>query len=225
LITIGTVPNIIRPFDRGTALGRDDLREVGGEFREKRLSLGLSQAFVANACRISRSRYAWIEAGRIDSLTIVELHQIASVLGLDVSLRIFPGGAPLRDSAQVGRLGRLLSLVQPPLVVRTEVPLPVATGRWEQRAWDAVISGHGERTAVELEMRLRDLQATERRATLKRRDDPTDHFLLVVAATRGNRGVLAEVPGAFPDLSRLRLADVRRALEAGVHPPTGLVLL
>lgn len=81
------------------------------------------------------------------------------------------------------------------------------------------------RTAVELEMRLRDGQAAERRINLKRRDDPTDRFLLLVADTRTNRRVLAEHPDLFLELERVRLPVVIRALEAGEHPPTGLVMI
>ena len=88
-----------------------------------------------------------------------------------------------------------------------------------------MLYGSNERTAIELEMRLGDVQALRRRHDLKRRDDPTEHFLLVVAATRHNRRVLAEFASLFDDLPRLRPSAVRQALESGRHPPTGLVLL
>ncbi len=74
-------------------------------------------------------------------------------------------------------------------------------------------------------MRLRDGQAAERRINLKRRDDPTDQFLLLVADTRTNRRVLAEYPDLFADLPRLRQSNVIAALQAGRHPPTGLALV
>ena len=93
------------------------------------------------------------------------------------------------------------------------------------RAWDGMLFGRGERTALELEMRLYDAQAVERRVELKRRDDPTEHFLLLIAATRTNRRVLAAFPGLFVDLPRLKLAAIRAALAAGRHPGTGMVLV
>jgi hypothetical protein len=114
---------------------------------------------------------------------------------------------------------------RPPLTWRVEVPLPPAPERWERRAWDAVIFGSSERTAIELEMRLRDVQAMRRRHELKRRDDPTEHFLLLVADTRHNRRVLAEFEDLFADLARLRPSIVRTALNAGRHPSTGLLLV
>ena len=47
-------------------------------------------------------------------------------------------------------------------------------------------------------------------------------FVLLVAATKHNRRVLAGNPGLFPDLPRLRPSAVLRPLEVGRHPPTGL---
>jgi hypothetical protein len=105
------------------------------------------------------------------------------------------------------------------------VPLPATGERWERRAWDAVIFGEGKRTAIELEMHLRDVQAVRRRHELKRRDDPTDSFVLLLADTRHNRRLIAEFADVFSDLPRLRPGVVRALLEAGRHPPTGLLLI
>jgi hypothetical protein len=74
-------------------------------------------------------------------------------------------------------------------------------------------------------MRLRDVQALLRRIALKRRDDPTQGFLLLIADTRGNRRILAEFAALFVDLPRLRPTIVRAALAAGHHPGTGIVLV
>ena len=158
-------------------------------------------------------------------MTIVEFDRIAVVLGLSPSVRVYPGGPPVRDAAHAVRLDRLLGLARPPLSWRAEVPLPRVGGQPEQRAWDAMLFGRGERTAVELEMRLRDVQATRRRHELKRRDDPTEHFLLLIADTRTNRRVIAEFPDLFEGLPRLRPTTVRVVLGAGRHPPTGRLLV
>jgi hypothetical protein len=97
--------------------------------------------------------------------------------------------------------------------------------RVDHRAWDAMVFGDSRRTAVELEMRIRDAQAVERRIGLKRRDDPPDGFMLLVADTRANRHLLTELPGLFAELPRLRTATVLRLLEVGRHPPSGIVLI
>jgi transcriptional regulator with XRE-family HTH domain len=210
-----------------TAARRTDrqLLEIGDEFLERRLESALSQDAVAIACRMSRNHYRHLEAGDLRTATVEELNRVAAVLGLELALRAFPGGGSLRDAAQGRRLSEFLVAARAPLYARLEVPLPRAEGHWERRAWDAVLFGHGERTTVELEMRLRDLQAMRRRHELKRRDDPSEHFLMLIADTRHNRRVLAEFEGLFADLPKLRPSAVRAALQAGRHPPTGLLLL
>lgn len=189
------------------------------------MSLGESQAFVALAARVSRPRYSRIESGLVTTLSVLELNRIASVLGLDASIRLFPGGVAMRDAGHAGKLTAFLQHARAPLRSKVEVPLPHAADRFERRAWDAMLFGDGLRTAIELEMRLRDVQATRRRHELKRRDDRTERFVLLVANTKHNSGVLQAFPELFEDLPRLRPHVVRRALEAGEHPPTGLLLV
>jgi transcriptional regulator with XRE-family HTH domain len=204
-------------------MGQRALFALGSEFETARRGGGLSQEHVAAASRVSRPRYSKIENGRMSTLRVVEVARIASVLGLAPSFRVFPAGPPIRDAGQARRLAGVLSNASPPLKARTEVPLPALPDHQELRSWDAIIDGRGERTAIELEMRIHDAQAVERRVALKRRDDPTRHFLLLIADTRHNRRVLAELPGLFADLARLPRAVTIRALQAGRHPGTGLV--
>jgi len=199
--------------------------DLASEFRQARLALGQSQAHVATTARMSRGRYAQIERGRAANLTLVELDRVAVVLGLSPSIRVFPSGAPVRDVASATRLQTFTKQVRRPLTYRVEVAPPRFDDRPEYRAWDAVLFGHRERTACELEMRLRDVQAVRRRIELKRRDDPTEHFLLLIADTRTNRRVLAEFETLFRDLPRLRPSTVWSALEAGRHPRTGILLI
>lgn len=219
------MPSASRAFDRGTRLADRQRHEVGEEFRERRVRLNQSQEQVAEACHVSRVHYGQVENGRVPKLSIVEVNRIAAVLGLTPSLRLYPSGAPVRDAGQAKRLLRFLAAVAAPLSYRLEVPLPRVEDRLEQRAWDAVLFGGGARTAIELEMRLRDIQAVLRRIDLKRRDDPTESLLLLVADTRLNRRVVAEFAGLLLDLPRLKPSVVKAALEAGKHPPTGLVLV
>jgi len=180
---------------------------------------------VAESTAISRPRLTRIEAGAVHTLGVLELARIASVLGLDSVVRLYPGGTPLRDAGQARRLARLLHHVRKPLTYRVEVALPGGVDQRDQRAWDAVLFGSGQRTAIELETHLRDVQAVRRRHELKRRDDPADHFLLLMADTRHNRRVVAEFAELFSDLPRLRPTAVDAALEAGRHPPTGLLFV
>ena len=198
---------------------------LGEELRQKRLDAGLTQAEVAAATGLARCSYVRIEGGTRAATSLEDVLVVAAVLGLDLSTRLFPGAEPLRDAGQARKLARLIEAVAAPLEIRTEVPLPRTAERPELRAWDAMISGSNRRTAIEVEMRLGDAQAVERRHALKRRDDPVDGFLLVVAASRHNRRVLLEHDTLFPDLPRLDPRTVLSAVRAGRHPPPGLVLL
>lgn len=219
------MPASTRTIDRAAHLTDRHLREIGDEFRERRLSLSLSQDHVARAARISRNYYGQIERGRAKRVEVAELDRLAAVLGLVVSMRVYPSGPPVRDAGHAGQLRSILVDARPPLNYRLEVTLPRIDGHPEWRAWDAMLFGGGKRTAVELEMRLRDVQALRRRIDLKRRDDPTEHFLLLIADTRLNRRVLAEFEALFADLPRLRPSLVRAELAEGRLPPTGLLLV
>lgn len=199
---------------------------LGQEFRDKRSALGLSQQQIASAVNIGRATYTRIEAGRMRNLSIKLASQIASVSGLDLVVRTYPGATPLRDAAHAERLSRVMANVRPPLSYALEAPLPKQPGQpFEQRAWDAMVSGSGKRTGFEMEMRVRDGQALERRIALKRRDDPVDGVVLLLADTNANRRLLRDNPLLFPDLARLRLAALTRMLRDGQHPPGSVVFV
>jgi transcriptional regulator with XRE-family HTH domain len=209
---------------RAAGRARRILAELASEIREARLAAGFSQCVLGGLVGMSGDKIWQIEHERLPSLSISDACQIGAVLGLDFAARVFPNGAHIRDASQSRRLVRLLANVGSPLRYRTDVALPAADNRFELRAWDALVSGCGERTGIELESRLGDVQSVVRRHHLKRRDDPVDHFLFVVADTKHNRRVLAEFQDLMPDLPRLRTATVLRLLASGCHPPTGIVL-
>jgi transcriptional regulator with XRE-family HTH domain len=219
------MPSAMRLQEEARRRTRRQLDDIGSELLEGRLTLNLSQQLLAEACGMSRKHYGQIERGSNSSLTIAELNRIAAVLGLMPSIRVYPGGVSVRDVASATRLQRFLAEVRHPLTFRLEVALPVVEGRLERRAWDAVVYRDRERCAVELEMRLRDVQQLRRRFDLKRRDDPTESFLLLIADTRHNRRVLAAFDALFADLPRLRPSQVRTALAEGRLPPTGILLI
>jgi len=214
-----------RSRDRGTLRGQHWLTVLAKEFRDARLSLGLSQQHVADAAGIARSVYSLVERAKFAKLPVMIAARIAAVLGLDLYVALYPGARTTRDAASAAKLATLLGRVGAPLQHRTEVPLARTSGRPEQRSWDGMVFGAGERTGIELEMRLYDVQAQRRRHNLKRQDDPVDYFLLVIADTRHNRAVLRAYPELFADLPRLRTVNVFKALGAGKHPGTGLILL
>lgn len=205
---------------------RHQLLEFGSEVLEARVTAGVSQDRLGLSVGMSGTKIGLIEHGRLLSLTIADSAQLSAVLGLDLSVRVFPAGSPIRDAGQAKRLSTVLENVGSPLTYRTDVPLPQRPDQpTEMRAWDAMVYGHGARTGMELEARLRDVQRMTRRHAMKRRDDPVDNFLLIVADTPANRRVLREYADLLVDLPRLRTANVLRLLRAGIHPPTGLIVV
>src|SRR5687767_7287182 len=142
------MPSAERLYDRGTYLGERRLRDVGEEFKHRRLILGLSQKTVAQAARMERADYSRAERGKLPRLSVVSAARIGAVLGLDLWVKVFPGARSVRDAGQAKGLATVLRSVGVPLTARTEVVLPANPDRFEQRAWDAQITGNGERTSV-----------------------------------------------------------------------------
>lgn len=210
---------------RGSKRARRILGELASEIREARLHAGISQAEAGRRAGLSADKVWKVEHEALKTLAFSDACRLAAVLGLDVSVRLYPNGAPIRDAGQTSRLMKLLVNVAQPLNYRTDAPLPAKESAVELRASDALITGSNERTGLELESRLTDLQATIRRQNLKRRDDPVDHFLMVIADTRHNRRVVDDYAELLAGLPRLDTADVINLLAMGRHPPTGWMLL
>ena len=210
-----------RRIDRGRRRARQGLATIGEEFREARLSGGLSQEQVADAVGISQGELSRIERGAAPWVTFETLATIAAVLGLDLPLRTFPCASPIRDAAQLQLLAKLRALLPEDLTWRTEVPLPIER---DLRAWDAVVGGPGWRVPVDAETRLRDVQALARREALKRRDDGAETTILLVADTRHNRQVLrlakSDLANDFPIAGTVLLAALSRG-----ERPTGSGIL
>ena len=196
---------------------------IGEELREARLSAGLSQRQVGASAGISRTEVGRIERAAATRVPFEALSILGAVLGLDISMRAYPDGEPIRDAAQIALLARLRAVLHPTLTWRTEVPLEIPG---DLRAWDAEIGGPGWRIPIDAESRLRDVQACTRRVALKQRDDHREAAILLVADTRHNRGILRlagpELRGAFPLPGR----RVLRALTNGLRPgASGIILL
>ncbi|MEO6349653.1 MAG: helix-turn-helix transcriptional regulator [Candidatus Limnocylindrales bacterium] len=134
---------------RGAARARSILADFGSSVRHARLDTGWSQDEVGRRLRMSGDKVWQIEHERLPSLSIADACQMAAVLGLDLSCRLYPSDVPVRDAAQAPRLVKLLANVGNLLRYVTDAPLPPREGIPERRAWDALIAGAGERTGVE----------------------------------------------------------------------------
>ncbi len=211
-----------RPVDRGSRCSRRILINSGTEIRNARVASGLSLEEVGRAVKLSYSQVGRIERAEHPSVSIVQLARIGSVVGLDLNVRFYANGSPLRDAVHLALLERFRAHLSPELTFRTEVPLP---GPGEQRAWDGMVFGVGDPAGVEAETRLSDVQALERRIALKVRDGGVSRVILIVAATRGNRLAIREAAPsleiAFPVPGRVAL----RALAEGRDPGGSAIVL
>lgn len=193
---------------------------IARELRLARTGAGLSQRQVAAAAHVSHATVSRAERARSATLGLPVLGRIATAVGLDLSVRLYPAGDPIRDVGHARLLAALRVRLHSDLGWRTEVPLPIAGDR---RAWDAVIRGPGWTVGVEAETRIRDLQAVVRKVGLKVRDGDLDHVVLLVADTRGNRAALRAGSTELTAFDRPP-REVLRALAAG-RAPGGDVLL
>lgn len=198
-----------RRLDRARATSRRLIASAISEIKAARVRAGVSQQDLGRAVGMSASQVGRLERGQLHDVSIEKVCRLSAGVGLDASLRFYPGGDPVRDIGQVRLLGRMRGRVAPAVRWRTEVSLPI---RDDLRAWDAVVDGTGCVDSVEAETRLHDVQATERRILHKHRDDGSvRHVFLLVADTRANRAVLAVaregLRGNFP-------LDTREALAA-----------
>ncbi len=205
---------------------RAALLRLGEDHRNARVAAGLSLRDSAAASGSSRSQLCRFERGEIDRASITEMGAWFAVLGLDLAIRTFPAGDPIRDRAQLALLERLRGRLHPSLRWRTEVPLPI---QGDLRAGDAEVRGRQPapwRARIEAETKIADGQALERRLTLKLRDDPGGHLILLVSDTRANRAALRAMGIGLRELLPLTTRQILTGLAAGQDPGgSGLVIL
>jgi transcriptional regulator with XRE-family HTH domain len=206
----------------GRLHGQEVVALVAREFRIARLDRGLSQRAVAAAVGIDRSSISRIERGRAEDLSLVTAAELLAAVGLELSVRTYPAGPPLRDAAHADLLRRFRARLHRSLDWATEVPLPIPG---DLRAWDAMVTGDRWRCGIEAETRPRDGQALERRIALKQRDGGVDFVILLLLDSRHNRAFVRE----HADLLHARFPVAgARALEllgAGVAPGGNAVVL
>jgi hypothetical protein len=177
---------------------------------------------VAAALGISGAHVSRIERALAPQVSLAVLVSFATMVGLDLVVKSYPGPSALRDTPQLTMVEDFRMLLHASLRWAVEVPLPI-TG--DQRAWDGLISGTGWRYGVEFESLPRDAQALVRRLNLKQRDGEVNGVILVLRDTRRvrmfRREAAAELQAAFPVPGSAAL----RALQAGRDPGGSAVIL
>ncbi len=210
------------PRERGLARAARLRGQLVREWRDLRLQAGLTQGGVGRAIGISKATYGRIERGEVREVGLVRATLISTVLGADLSIRIFPGGPPLRDHAHSALLVRFQRRLPAMWHALHESPMPIAG---DQRAWDLRLKGPIS-VGVEAETRPTDLQALERAVHLKQRDSNVNRVILLVSDTERNRALLrAALPLLRPSFP-LSTREVLQALREGRDPGAdGLVVL
>ena len=194
--------------------------EIGAGIRQARRAAGLSQAAAARRARLSQATVSRIERG-MTAATVDDLAALAGVVGLDLAVRLHPGGSPIRDAAHVRVMGRLKALLPTVFRYAVEVPIPIPG---DQRAIDAVVVEPPLQVGFELESRLLDMQALVRRANLKQRDARLARMVLVVPDTPANRAAALAGRETLGEAFPMSHGAVLTALRAGEPPVANGIL-
>jgi transcriptional regulator with XRE-family HTH domain len=203
---------------RGKALTARALQEL----RAARVTAGVALSEMAGELGCSPSLLWRIEAEQV-SLTIQRLAEMASILGMELSIGLHPIDDPIRDRGHQALIGRFRALLGAQWRVTAETPLP---GIGDRRSWDLLLRVAAQRVGIEAETRIRDMQSLVRRIRQRERDGGVDAIVLVLSDSAMNRrlvGELREVLGpAYATSPRLLLG----ALRAGAPlPGSGVVLV
>jgi transcriptional regulator with XRE-family HTH domain len=187
-----------------TLVGRRarDLRiRIGADIRQMREDSGASQREISDAAGIDHGYLSLIERGLRDP-SITALTAIATALGADASIRLFPGAGPrLRDPIQA-RIGEALLRILHP---RWDRMLEVPVLRPARGFIDLVLIDRPPTLAIctEIQSEMRGLEQLIRWANQKALALPSAPFwdrmeetpridrLLVVRSTRTNREIAA----------------------------------
>jgi transcriptional regulator with XRE-family HTH domain len=105
---------------------RSDCTVVAEEIRRGRVGAGLSLRTVAQSAGIDHATLWRFERGLVTELTLEEIGAVGATVGLDIRLRAFPAGDPIRDAAQQRLLERLRALVHPEASGRPRRARPAA---------------------------------------------------------------------------------------------------
>jgi len=199
------------PIKEASRRARHQIEAVLTDLRNARRNAGISQRAMATALGCSRQLIGAIEMGQLEDIGCIQLARIGSVVGLDVPIRAFVAGSPLRDAAQLKLLERFRALVGAEWTWRTEVP--VSANPLDRRAIDAVLVRGPHRVGVEAITRIFDAQAQARPILLKQQAAQLDAMVLLLADTRNNRGALvhgaATLAPAFPVAPRALMRELR----------------
>ena len=169
-----------RPRDRALETATRAATDVGAQVRRARRGSGISVRAAASAVGMDDSTFQRIERHLLPNVSIRQLALACAAVGLELSVRTFLSGDPVRDAGQLRLLARFRARLPAAAPWATEVPLPIPG---DLRALDGWTQIQSSTIGVEAETRLSDIQAIERKALLKKRDANLERLILLVADT------------------------------------------
>ena len=179
---------------RGRRRGQMLAARAGTELTTARVEAGLSIVNLAREAGLSKSALSRLLAGEVSDLGVIQLSEVASVLGFEISLELHPIGDPIRDKGQLAVARRFEALLSEASEQTDEMLLP---GAGEQRAWDKLLELSGAdppyRVGVDIETRVRDIQALTRRTRGREREGEVDAILVVLSDSATNRRLVDEL--------------------------------
>jgi transcriptional regulator with XRE-family HTH domain len=209
------MPPRLRALHEAERRIRRSIREDGAELREARISAGLRQADVARALDWSASKVGRIERGEDEHIGVVDLARIASVVGRQLWIRIYPAAGALRDAPQLALESRFLDKIESGhwhVILESDMGLV-----GDLRAFDVELRGT-VRIGTEFMTRLRNVQAQVRPIVQKQRDSGVERLLLVFKDTHANRRAVREAGPALWDAFPMRGRPLLAALREGRDP-------
>jgi hypothetical protein len=208
-------------LQKGHRRGVELMRTVVTELRTERQTANLSQRALAAQLAWHQSELNRLERFDFPNVPLIRLSEVATVLGLELSIRIHRVGDPIRDRASQALIARFLTLVSARCRVTREALLP--TG--DRRSWDILLRLGPVLVGVEALTRVRDIQALVRHIRLRERDGGVDHLILVLSDSVHNRAVLGQLLEALGPRFMTPRPEIIAALRAGRPVPGSGVLL
>ncbi|HYI67870.1 MAG TPA: helix-turn-helix transcriptional regulator [Candidatus Limnocylindrales bacterium] len=202
-------------INAGGRRGRRLTKMLGAEVRGARRMAGISQDTLGAAVGLSGSEVGRVERGEAPWLTFDHAARLLAGVGLDLWVRAYPGGLPVRDAAHLQLLARFEARLPVSVRCHREWPIP---GRSDRRAVDLLLIGLPRKVGVEAETVLDDLQALERAVNLKRRDAALERMILLVRDSVRNREILRSagpLRRSFPLNTRAVMAALARGKDPG----------
>lgn len=196
------------------------------ELRVRRENLGISQPRLAGVLGYSQARLWRLETERVDA-TVVQLSEMASILGLELAVNLYELGDPIRDKGQQA-LGRRFDVIPAPVWQMTAETLLPNPG--DRRSWDRLLRLTNSPTrhlvGADLESRIRDIQALVRRTRERERDGGVDAILLVLSDSATNRSLVRQLRDALgPDYQTSPRAVLAALRQGKQLPGSGVVLV